>query len=147
MRTKVFGIAALALSVPMVIGGAMTARASAAAVRSSDVPATSCLQNSYQDARTLASRSWRNGNEVRTIAVRYSTKCFTLWAKEYNGQPNDSFWIWGPGYPTLSAHYKDNASHITGNFAYGGGWVHACMVPRLSNGSKGPKTCTGEASP
>lgn len=105
-------------------------------------PAVAC---SYANGVRELSASWTNGNETRTVYLWYSTSTKCVWAVEVHGQPGDSVWIYNKNTGAQQTAYiqSGQSSATTGEIGDSGTLSHACMRPLLSNGTNGPKTCTG----
>lgn len=127
-------------TVGVLASGSVCAAASAPA-SPLDSPAVIC---SWVDVHLLGQASWQNGNETRVIQLlEDSTRC--VQAYEYNGQPGDSLWVWNKTDGAKSSFTIRSGQHdgLTDWINDKNMLSHACMRPHLSNGTTGPKTCTG----
>jgi hypothetical protein len=110
-------------------------------IHHSVTPAVAC---SYADGVRVRSASWTNGNETRTVYLWYSTSTACVWAVEVHGQPGDEVWVYNKNTGAEAVAYiaSGQSSATTGEISDSGTLSHACMLPHLSNGTTGPKTCT-----
>lgn len=123
-------------------GSAMAASAQVTSRTTLLTPAVAC---SYASGVRERSASWKNGNETRTVYLWYSTTTQCVWAVEVNGQPGDEVYAYNRNTGSQATAYiaSGQSSATTGEINDMGTQSHACMIPHLSNGSTGPKTCTG----
>jgi hypothetical protein len=126
------GITAIGL---IAAGGGVSAHA---ASNAAGRPDTRC---NFSGARKIYDRPLKHGNEIRHIQLWYSTsRC--VWAVETNGQPGDIVWVWNYNTHEQSSVTSNGHSAATGEINDARSKSHACMSPKYSNGSYGPKTCT-----
>jgi hypothetical protein len=127
------------------IGTVVPAYASSAAVsRVVSGPDISC---NFSGAEKIYDVTQTHGNEVRHIQLWYSTSSRCVWAEETNGQPSDIVWVWNIITHATSSVTSNGHSAATGEISDDrsqnpGSESHACMTPKYSDGSYGPKTCT-----
>jgi hypothetical protein len=104
-------------------------------------PAVAC---SYASGVREKSASWKNGNETRTVYLWWSSTTRCVWAVEVHGQPGDAVYVYNKDTGAQATTYiqSGQSSATTGEISDLNTKSHACMIPLLSNGSNGPKTCT-----
>jgi hypothetical protein len=145
--------AALGLGLAVTAAALPAHAASASPARTSIVRPDSSAGCNYSGAVNEVSASFKHGGETRTIQLWYSSpgvssnasRC--VWAVETGGQPGDLVWIWNRNTGAESEEEGlalPTAGGLVASAEIGdaGTSSHACMVPRYSNGSFGPTTCT-----
>jgi hypothetical protein len=124
----------LALSAITPANAATTARTTAL------INTASC---NFTGATKIYDKPLQHGNETRHIQLWYSQGSRCVWAEETNGQPGDIVWVWNLDTHAQSSVTSNGHTAATGEINDAGTQSHACMVPLYSNGTYGPKTCTG----
>lgn len=131
---SVTGVAALGL---VAAGAGVPAYAASTTIAGPD---TSC---NFSGAEEIYQANETHGNEVRHIQLWYSMNSRCVWAEETNGQPGDIVWVWNIITHATSSVTSNSHSAATGEINDKRSESHACMTPKYSNGSYGPKKCTG----
>ena len=126
-------------------GNALAAAGAQTVAPSHLVTAGSLVPCSYADGKRVRQASWTNGNETRIVYLWYSSTTQCTWAVEVNGQPGDEVWVYNENSGAEAKAYIQSGQHsaTTGEISDQDTKSHACMLPKLANGSNGPKTCTG----
>ena len=138
MRARVALFAAASAIGLAPIGAIAPAHASTTVSRTPSADA-SC---NFSGAEEIYDVTQTHGGEVRHIQLWYSTSSRCVWAEETNGQPGDIVWVWNIITNAQSSVTSNGHSAATGEISDNGSESHACMSPKYSDGSYGPKTCT-----